>query len=255
MGSVFPLSLPSHGLKSLLEISKMKISFFLVVASFLALALADELKVDVEFVPENCEAKSKNGDMLSMHYTGTLLDGKKFDSSVGRDPFSFQLGAGQVIKGWDQGLTDMCVGEKRVLTIPPQLAYGEQGAGNVIPPGATLKFSVELIAINEAPPMDNVFKKIDLDQDNQLSKEELVAYMDAAIADFIAKGAIIKFDLHDDHVKEAEKEIERFDKDGDGFISYEEYPKPPQPPKPKTYVEQSSANSYGTNPADVKDEL
>jgi len=79
--------------------------------------------------------------------------------------------------------------------------------------------------------------------------------MDAAIADFIAKGAIIKFDLHDDHVKEAEKEIERFDKDGDGFISYEEYPKPPQPPKPKTYVEQSSANSYGTNPADVKDEL
>jgi len=204
----------------------MKISFFLVVASFLALALADELKVDVEFVPENCEAKSKNGDMLSMHYTGTLLDGKKFDSSVGRDPFSFQLGAGQVIKGWDQGLTDMCVGEKRVLTIPPQLAYGEQGAGNVIPPGATLKFSVELIGINEAPPMDNVFKKIDLDQDNQLSKEEVAGYIKKHIP-------VPEHEEHadpdrpvQDPLKITEEIFQHEDQDRDGYISFDEFSGP-----------------------------
>ena len=74
-----------------------------------------------------------------------------FVFSVGRDPFSFQLGAGQVIKGWDQGLTDMCVGEKRVLTIPPQLAYGEQGAGNVIPPGNLLFIKSTFILLYNGP--------------------------------------------------------------------------------------------------------
>merc|ERR1712116_51150 len=93
--------------------------------------------------------------------------------SLGRDPFSFQLGAGQVIKGWDQGLTDMCIGEKRTLTIPPQLGYGDQGAGNVIPPGATLKFDVELVGINEAPPMDNVLKKIS----NMKIRIEMVTFL------------------------------------------------------------------------------
>ena len=69
-----------------------------------------------------------------MHYTGLLESGKQFDSSIGRGPFDFQLGAGQVIKGWDQGLLDMCIGEKRTLTIPSDLGYGSRGAGGVIPP-------------------------------------------------------------------------------------------------------------------------
>lgn len=74
-----------------------------------------------------------------MHYLGKLVDGTEFDSSYTRNqPLPFLLGAGQVIKGWDQGLLDMCVGEKRKLTIPPELAYGKSGAGNVIPPDATL---------------------------------------------------------------------------------------------------------------------
>lgn len=90
----------------------------------------------------------KANDTVSMHYTGWLTNGKKFDSSVDRnEAFDFTLGVGQVILGWDQGVTGMQVGGKRKLTIPSSLAYGEMGAGNIIPPNATLVFEVELLAI------------------------------------------------------------------------------------------------------------
>ena len=90
---------------------------------------------------------SKNGDTIKVHYTGTLLNGKQFDSSIGKDPFQVTIGQGQVIKGWDQGLPGMKVGGKRKLTIPWQLAYGDKGSGASIPPKAALRFDIELIEI------------------------------------------------------------------------------------------------------------
>jgi len=98
--------------------------------------------------PDQCKIKSKKGDSLQMHYTGKLEDGTEFDSSIPRgDPFTFTLGTGQVIKGWDQGLIGMCEGEKRKLVIPSDLGYGDRGSPPKIPGGATLIFEVELITI------------------------------------------------------------------------------------------------------------
>mmetsp|Transcript_7930 Transcript_7930/g.12245 ORF Transcript_7930/g.12245 Transcript_7930/m.12245 type:complete len:147 (+) Transcript_7930:73-513(+) len=132
------------------------VTFFLL---WICVCLADQqdlpkdadLIIEVlEAVPEeNCPRKTKKADKVSMHYDGSLYkNGQEFDSSRKRDkPFQFTLGVGQVIQGWEQGLMDMCIGEKRKLTIPSNLAYGDRGAGGVIPGGATLLFEVELLDI------------------------------------------------------------------------------------------------------------
>jgi FKBP-type peptidyl-prolyl cis-trans isomerase FkpA len=105
-----------------------------------------ELKIEELKTGEGKEAKA--GQSVSVHYTGWLTNGTKFDSSLDRKaPFSFNLGAGMVIPGWDQGVAGMKVGGKRKLTIPSHLAYGERGAGGVIPPNSTLVFEVELLEV------------------------------------------------------------------------------------------------------------
>lgn len=126
----------------------MKFGVLAVCALFGAAFATEELRV----IPLNgevtCAQKSAKGDLISVHYTGKLEDGTVFDSSLTRGtPISFTLGAGQVIQGWDQGLFDMCIGEKRRLVIPPHLGYGSRGAGGVIPPNAVLVFDTELVSV------------------------------------------------------------------------------------------------------------
>ena len=105
-------------------------------------------QLQIEDLTMGTGAEAQAGQSVDVHYTGWLTDGTKFDSSVDRGrPFSFVLGAGRVIKGWDQGVAGMKVGGKRKLTIPPDLGYGARGAGGVIPPNATLVFEVELLAV------------------------------------------------------------------------------------------------------------
>ena len=106
-----------------------------------------ELEIEDQIVGDGDEAIA--GQTVEVHYTGWLTDGTKFDSSHDRDQtFSFKLGGGQVIAGWDQGVAGMKIGGARKLTIPPELGYGERGAGGVIPPNATLVFKVELIGLS-----------------------------------------------------------------------------------------------------------
>jgi FK506-binding protein 2 len=128
----------------------------LVLTTCLAtLCLADEkpkvtkLQIGVKKRVEDCDVRSKKGDSLHMHYTGKLEDGTEFDSSIPRgQPLTFTLGSGQVIKGWDQGLLNMCAGEKRKLVIPPDLGYGASGAPPKIPGNSVLVFEVELVKID-----------------------------------------------------------------------------------------------------------
>jgi rhodanese-related sulfurtransferase len=131
----------------------------------LSSALAGELKITDLKVGDGTEAVE--GAEVTVHYTGWLMDGTKFDSSVDRgDPFTFTPGSGDVIAGWEKGVIGMKIGGKRELIIPPEMGYGERGAGGVIPPNATLKFEIELLGVEQPR-----FKSLD---NNQL-KEKLAA--------------------------------------------------------------------------------
>ena len=113
--------------------------------------------LNIEHLVEGNGASPQQGDYVSVHYVGTLMDGTEFDSSRKRGtPFEFPLGEGRVIKGWDIGVAQLKVGGKAIFIIPPELGYGSRGAGNVIPPNATLKFEVELLGTKPAPQIEYI---------------------------------------------------------------------------------------------------
>lgn len=177
----------------------------LVVISYISyISCTDTVKIDIIDRPKDCKSKAQNGDKVSMHYDGTLLSGKPFDSSRSRNsPFQFVLGAKQVIKCWDEAIPNMCVGEKRKLTCPPEYAYGDRGFGDIIPAKSTLVFEVELLDIissskakkEEAKPAEakkevepeeehdhehdhpDTFETVDKDGDGQISRDEMAAYI------------------------------------------------------------------------------
>ncbi|RWS31450.1 peptidyl-prolyl cis-trans isomerase FKBP2-like protein [Leptotrombidium deliense] len=187
--------------------------------------LPKDLKIETLSKPDSCDRQAKRGDMLTMHYRGTLLNGKEFDSSHSRkEPFKFQLGVGHVIKGWDLGLIGMCVKEKRKLTIPPNLGYGKTGAGEQIPPDSTLVFEVECINIEDGANPTNVFKEIDSNQDSQLSREEISDYLKKQLP---ADG---EGEARDEAIPEQDQLVEEIfqheDHDKNGFISFEEFSGP-----------------------------
>ena len=126
---------------------------FLPVCLFLGVSV-NAADLSFEVIAEGDGETAQNGMQVSVHYQGRLTDGTIFDDSQKRGtPFSFTLGSGQVIPGWEQGIAGMKIGEKRVLTIPPELGYGAAGAGGVIPPNATLVFDVELVAVTIPPKL------------------------------------------------------------------------------------------------------
>jgi peptidylprolyl isomerase len=136
------------------EETRMKITAFVLAGVLLIAGCAKkntgvtDTGMKYEILKEGTGPSPKKGDSVTVHYTGWLEDGTKFDSSVDRkQPFTFKLGVGQVIQGWDDGVATMKVGGKSKFYIPPELGYGSRGAGGVIPPNATLIFEVELLSI------------------------------------------------------------------------------------------------------------
>ncbi|KAM8857361.1 peptidyl-prolyl cis-trans isomerase FKBP7 [Synchiropus picturatus] len=180
----------------------------------------DEVKIEVLFKPLECDQKSKKGDMLNVHYDGFLAkDGSQFYCSRSDKAGHAQwlvLGIGQVIKGLDLGMTDMCVGERRKITVPSDLAFGASGKGPV-PPNATVVFEVEVFAVTRGPRSMEAFKQIDQDQDRTLTRAEVKEYLKV---DYERTGKPQDDAYYENILNDIFK---KSDSDSDGVISAKEY--------------------------------
>lgn len=178
-----------------------------------------QLRLEVLYKPIECERTSQYGDQVFIHYNGTKFGtGELFDHSRPTKPYRFQLGVGDVIDGFEEGLVDMCPGEVRRLTIPPHKAYGIEGGGTPQTPGGTVVYDVELVHAEQGPRHPDVFKSIDLDADKQISQFELAQYLRKEV------------EAHNGqmHTEEEEEEIVREvfsleDLNKDGYISIREF--------------------------------
>ncbi|KAM4705844.1 peptidyl-prolyl cis-trans isomerase FKBP14 isoform 1-T1 [Rhinophrynus dorsalis] len=200
----------------------MMILFVSALFAYASGALIPEPEVQIKVLhkPFICQRKTKYGDMLLVHSEGFLESNGTLFHSTYKDnngqPVWFTLGIKEVIKGWDKGLKEMCVGEKRRLVIPPSLAYGKEGKGKV-PPESTLIFSIELLDIRNGPRSHESFQEMDLNDDWKLSKEEVKAYLKT------------EFEKHGNNVNESHHEVlvesifEKEDEDNDGYISAREF--------------------------------
>ncbi|XP_062862321.1 peptidyl-prolyl cis-trans isomerase FKBP7 [Trichomycterus rosablanca] len=196
---------------------------FQVLYSFIDLidarASADEVQIEVVFVPENCTQKSKKGDLLHAHYDGFLAkDGSQFycSRSASSQPHWFVLGVGEVIEGLDLGLKDMCPGEKRKITVPPSLAFGEKGK-DPVPPHATVIFEVELLHLRRGPRSMEAFNEMDLNNDKTLTKEEVRKHLKMEAEKLNVQKEESYFDSVVTDV------FRRNDEDADGTLSVKEY--------------------------------
>ncbi|KAK4229248.1 hypothetical protein QBC38DRAFT_360159 [Podospora fimiseda] len=164
------------------------LSLSLLASAAVGVVASEDLQIDVT-LPVECDRKTNKGDKISVHYSGTLKsNGQKFDASYDRGtPFQFQLGAGMVIKGWDEGLLDMCIGEKRTLTIGPKYGYGERAVGP-IPAGSTLVFETELMGIDGVPKPESIVTKSATDSPAETPAQK-VAEKVASVAKEAVKAA------------------------------------------------------------------
>ncbi|KAM6955355.1 peptidyl-prolyl cis-trans isomerase FKBP7 [Lycodopsis pacificus] len=182
--------------------------------------LDGEVQIEVLFKPEECTRKSKRGDLMNVHYDGFLAqDGSQFycsRSDKAGHPQWFVLGVGQVIKGLDKGMADMCPGEKRKITIPSVLAFGATGK-DPVPPNATVVFEVEVYSVSRGPRSMEAFGEMDLDGDRSLTKAEVKAYLKL---DYERSGKPRDDPFYEKIMADI---FRKSDQDSDGLISAKEY--------------------------------
>lgn len=215
--------------------SKALLFFAFISCALIVVSNAEEEKIQSETItaaPSDCKRKVKKDDFVHVYYIGTFVNGTQFDNHTKDEPFAFRQGGGEVIKGWEQAVEGMCVGEKKKITVPPTLGYGVEGYPNVIPANSTLLFEITLVnitdddgshdhdfATHEEHDHFNVpeFEHMDTDKDNHITKEEIVKFFEnekklVGEANFTIK----------DIAKTADELMKEHDVDKDGKISFEE---------------------------------